>query len=180
MGGGGKSIEILLWAGKLMPSFIPTISATVLAGVPEFIVANFGQKGLDFAYQVSGIPAGISLLQNAYIPEASAADYCLEAETLGEVLIRYMRVLKFHASHNYMALNQERNSIKWVYRYVTAGADCTGTFRYFECDSQYHPVADADLENQFGRDGQASASPTDCLLIAGSAHPGAGLRCRMF
>ena len=65
-----------------MASFIPTVSATTLGVLPEFILENFGQKGLDHAYEISGIPEGISTLQNAYIPEASVAMFLESAARL--------------------------------------------------------------------------------------------------
>jgi len=54
-----------------MPPLTPTISATVLGGLPEFITSNFGRKELNLAYAAAGIPAGLDSVQHAYIPEAS-------------------------------------------------------------------------------------------------------------
>jgi len=137
-----------------MPTLIPTISATVLADVPEFIQENFGPKALKFAYDISGIPAGVSGLENAYIPETSVAifveaaarltgehqlglilapysrienygvlaDYCLEGETMGDVMARCMKLIRFHASHDCMALHRHGDSLKWASKYASHGA----------------------------------------------------------
>lgn len=58
-----------------MPSSTPTISATVLGGMPEFIRSNFGKKGLDLAYDVSGISAGLHTNQKAFIPEIAVVKF---------------------------------------------------------------------------------------------------------
>lgn len=81
-----------------MSSSVPTISATVLGGVPEFIRSNFGQKGLDFAFDVSGIPAGLQTLQTAFIPEISVVKFIDAAarlsgeHQLGLILSPYLSI----------------------------------------------------------------------------------------
>ena len=65
-----------------MTSITPTISATILSGLPEFVLENFGRKGLDHAYEISGIPEGVFSLQNAYIPEVSAGIFVETAARL--------------------------------------------------------------------------------------------------
>ena len=65
-----------------MKSIIPTVSVTILSGLPEFVLENFGRKSLVQAYEVSGIPEGGLSLQNAYIPEASAGVFVETAARL--------------------------------------------------------------------------------------------------
>lgn len=60
----------------------PTISATTLIGTAEFIRSNFGERSLNYAYEISGIAPGSPLLQNAFIPEKSILTFVESAARL--------------------------------------------------------------------------------------------------
>jgi AraC-like DNA-binding protein len=57
----------------------PMISALTLRGMPEFIRAELGTRALRLAYYQSGLPVGVTDIEDAYIPETALTKFIASA-----------------------------------------------------------------------------------------------------